>query len=593
MGERAESTSKTTMMLMRRAATANANAVLSATVLVALVLAAPLARADELDSISDPSVVSTTAGKVQGEVVDGIYTFKGIPYAADTGGNNRWAAPKDPEPWSDVRNATFMDICPQATTALAPNAGPVFFGEALSKITGDSMFTPSADTPMSEDCLGLNVYVPAETLDQAWIGEAEKLPVMVWIHGGSLDSGAGSLYPGEVLANAGNVIVVTINYRLGFLGYIAHPDLNGTNFGLLDQVKALEWVRENIASFGGDPSNVTIFGESAGGASVLALMVSPLSEGLFQRAIAQSAAIMESPNVTVSEGGKLGIAVGEQLGFPAGAGQLEKMRAVSAQDLVQAALNMSVSDGIVVNFFVDEESLPQCIWCAFAESEQGSSVHKDVDLMIGTNQNETSIFWLLDPSNTGMFPNTTDAYKASVEKIYGPENAEKVLSILPGSPDALSQSNALQTAIWFGAASKFVADSNSNLGKSTFLYYFTQAPNTTEGQQLGAFHGMDVLYLFFDDTTPESSLSKNMQTYWTNFAKSGDPNNGGSGSDETLPEWKAYDDASPTWQVLSEAETGSEPVPADMQALYSVTNTLYPNVLPAMQDGKNFYNSSA
>merc|ERR1711920_449894 len=115
MGERAESTSKTTMMLMRRAATANANAVLSATVLVALVLAAPLARADELDSISDPSVVSTTAGKVQGEVVDGIYTFKGIPYAADTGGNNRWAAPKDPEPWSDVRNATtFMDVCPQA-----------------------------------------------------------------------------------------------------------------------------------------------------------------------------------------------------------------------------------------------------------------------------------------------------------------------------------------------------------------------------------------------------------------------------------------------------------------------------------------------
>merc|ERR1711920_829309 len=579
MGERAESTSKTTMMLMRRAATANANAVLSATVLVALVLAAPLARADELDSISDPSVVSTTAGKVQGEVVDGIYTFKGIPYAADSGGTNRWTAPKDPEPWSDVRNATtFMDICPQAEN----DGGFTALIENITGVSAPSLSNP--DTGISEDCLGLNVYAPS--LD-------EKLPVMVWIHGGSLAEGAGSSYPGEVLANAGNVIVVTINYRLGFLGYIAHPDLNGTNFGLLDQVKALEWVRENIASFGGDPSNVTIFGESAGGASVLALMVSPLSEGLFQRAIAQSAAIMESPNVTVSEGGKLGVAVGEQLGFPAGAGQLEKMRAVSAQDLVQAALNMSVSDGIVVNFFVDEESLPQCIWCAFAESEQGSSVHKDVDLMIGTNQNETSIFWLLDPSNTGVFPNTTDAYKASVEKIYGPENAEKVLSILPGSPDALSQSNALQSAIQFGAASKFVADSNSNLGKSTFLYYFTQAPNTTEGQQLGAFHGMDVLYLFFDDTTPESSLSKNMQTYWTNFAKSGDPNNGGSGSDETLPEWKAYDDASPTWQVLSEAETGSEPVPADMQALYSVTNTLYPNVLPAMQDGKNFYNSSA
>merc|ERR1719237_1946 len=442
----------------------------------------------------------------------------------------------------------------------------------------------SDDSPMSENCLGLNVYTPA--LD-------EKLPVMVWIPGGGLIHGAGSLYPPQAIVKTGDVIVVTINYRLGFLGYFAHPELNGTNFGLLDQVKALEWVSENIESFGGNSSKVTIFGESAGGASVLALMASPLSEGLFQRVIAQSAAIMESPNVTVSEGGKLGVAVGEQLGLPAGDGQLEKMRAVGAQDLVQAQLNMSASDGIVVNFFVDEESLPQCIWCAFAEDEQGSPVHKDVDLMIGTNQNETSIFWLLDPSNTGVFPNTTDTYKASVEKIYGPENAEKILSVLPGSPDALAQSNALQSAIQFGAPTKFAADSNSNLGKSTFLYYFTQAPNTAEGQQLGAFHGMDVLYLFFDEATPETSLTKNMQAYWTNFAKSGDPNNGGSGSDETLPEWKAYDDASPSWQVLSEAETGSEPVPADMQALYTVTNTLYPSVLPSMQDGKNFYNSSA
>merc|ERR1712048_768237 len=198
-------------------------------------------------------------------------------------------------------------------------------------------------------------------------------------------------------------------------------------------------------------------------------MASPLSEVLFQRAISQSASVMESPDVTMSEGGKLGVAVGEQLGLPAGDGQLEKMRAVSAQDFIQAATDMGTSDGQVVNLFVDEESLPQCIWCAFAEDEaqftaQGSPVHKDVDLMIGTNQNETSLFWLLDPSNTGVFPNTTDTYKASVEKIYGPENADKVLSVLPGSPDALAQSNALQTAIWFGAATNFVANSNSIIG---------------------------------------------------------------------------------------------------------------------------------
>merc|ERR1719420_2109435 len=218
-----------------------------------------------------------------------------------------------------------MDVCPQAEN----DGGFTALIENITGVSAPSLSNP--DTGISEDCLGLNVYAPSL---------AEKLPVMVWIHGGSLDSGAGSLYPGEVLANAGNVIVVTINYRLGFLGYIAHPDLNGTNFGLLDQVKALEWVRENIASFGGDPSNVTIFGESAGGASVLALMVSPLSEGLFQRVISESASVMESPNVTVSEGGKLGVAVGEQLGLPAGAGQLEKMREASFEKLVDALVKM-------------------------------------------------------------------------------------------------------------------------------------------------------------------------------------------------------------------------------------------------------------
>merc|ERR1712060_331039 len=284
-----------------------AKAILSATVLVALI-AAPVARADP--AASTTPVVTTTAGKVQGEIIDGVYTFKGIPYAANTGGANRWTAPKDPEPWSDVRDTTtFIDWCPQPTPSLGGSDGAVITTEMLSNAAGvPSQYDDKYQ--MSEDCLGLNVYAPV--LD-------EKLPVMVWIHGGALYTGAGSIYDGAALVNAGPVIVVTINYRLGFLGYIAHPELSGTNFGLLDQVKALEWVSENIENFGGDPSKVTIFGESAGGASVLALMVSPLSEGLFKRAIAQSAAIMESPNVTVSEGGKLGVAVGEQLGFPAGA----------------------------------------------------------------------------------------------------------------------------------------------------------------------------------------------------------------------------------------------------------------------------------
>ena len=456
---------------MRRAA------ILSATVLVAL-LASPLARADP-DASMTP-VVPTTAGNVQGEVIDGIYTFKGIPYAADTSGANRWAAPKDPESWSDVRNATtFMDWCPQPTPSLGGTDGAVIGTETIANAMGvPSQYTDKYQ--MSEDCLGLNVYAPA--LD-------EKLPVMVWIHGGALYTGAGSIYDGEALVNAGPVIVVTINYRLGFLGYIAHPELNETNFGLLDQVKALEWVRDNIENFGGDPSNVTIFGESAGGTSVLSMMVSPVSEGLFQRVISESAGIDESPNVTVSEASTLGVVLGEQLGLPAGAGQLEKMRALSAKDIVDSVPEMMSKDvdneiaTSVPLLFVDKETLPKCIWCAFAESDQGSSVHKDVALLIGTNQNETN-------SGAATFNlNTTDAYKAWVEKTFDPENAEKLLSVFPGSPDPSIQSTALQTAIQFGAPSHFVADRNSNLGNPTFMYYFTQAPNTTDGQKLGAYHG--------------------------------------------------------------------------------------------------------
>ena len=258
----------------------------------------------------DQLAVDTAFGKVRG-VDEGTYSaFKGIPYEASTAGEGRWTAPKDPEPWEDVRDATkFGAICPQV-----PPENDVYV-KTISEELGLEGNDNSTYT-MDEDCLFLNVYTPNVTGD---------LPVMVWIHGGTLVSltsefqlrrrlpalltcsrdslffslsmvkvsGAGSQYPADGLVAEG-VVVVTINYRLGFLGFFAHPDLEDTNFGLLDQVKALEWVQQNIASFGGDPDRVTIFGESAGGASVLALLVSPLAEGLFTNVIAQSPAILVS-----------------------------------------------------------------------------------------------------------------------------------------------------------------------------------------------------------------------------------------------------------------------------------------------------------
>merc|ERR1712188_312758 len=559
--ERSETT--TTTMTKRRSATANATAILSATVLVALI-AAPLARA-EPDAPTTP-IVSTTAGKVQGEVVDFIYTFKGIPYAADTGGANRWTAPKDPEPWSDVRNATtFMDWCPQTVSN----------GTSWSDLENMiGMSLPSLNNPapgISEDCLGLNVYTPS--LD-------ENLPVMVWIHGGSLTNGAGSMYPGEVLANAGNVVVVTINYRLGFLGYFAHPELNGTNFGLLDQVKALEWVRDNIESFGGDPSKVTIFGESAGATSVLALMASPLSEGLFQRAISQSASVMESPDVTASEGGKLGVAVGEQLGLPADAGQLEDMRAVSFEKLVEADANMSTPEynSQPINLYVDDTSLPSCIFCALQEG----SIHQ-ADLMIGTNNNETSIFNMIpkviDPL-APVQPNSTSAYEQDMDKIFGEEEKE-VLSLFPGSPDsdAFATYNLVDTAGIFGAPAFFAANTSSGLGNPTFLYNFAGTANMPLLDPLEGFHGLDLAYIWRGDT----ELGQTMQKFWTTFAKTGNPD----------AEWKAYENASPSWQVLSEDKIGSEPVPEDMQGLYAIINGIYPNWQAAQQGGYDYFTSTS
>ena len=414
-----------------------ANAILSATVLVALI-ASQLARADP-DAPTTP-VVSTTAGKVQGEVVDGVYTFKGIPYAANTSGANRWTAPKDPEPWSDVRDVTtFMDICPQ------PADQTMGIMDAWMGASDLLPISYNATEPTSENCLGLNVYTPA--LD-------EKLPVMVWIHGGGLMVGSSSQYPGKPLvsysATMDNpVILVTINYRLGFLGYFPHPELSEANFGLLDQIKALEWVRENIESFGGDPSNVTIFGESAGGASVLALMASPLSEGLFQKAIGESSAMEESHSVTVSEGGKLGVALGYKVGVPAGPDQLEKMREVSF-DKIEDAQNVMNQDGEVVIMYV-APSLPLPVFTAFEEGKTAQ-----VPLMIGTNANEYRVYAELGPGSGPGAENTTESYEAWVESVYGPEDAKTILSIFPSEDMSASQimmnaSAQVMTTAWFGA----------------------------------------------------------------------------------------------------------------------------------------------
>jgi carboxylesterase type B len=311
---------------------------------------------NSLSSFGLTDVVTTTSGPVSGEVL-GIsadkpfYSFKSIPYASAL----RWEAPQDPEPWLDsepLNATTFGPICPQPDPSTDPSTQ--IYGRVIANYTGlNEEETATTTSEMSEDeCLTLNVYSPT-------MNETANLPVMVWIHGGALIVGTGQDYPPESLVGQDVVLVVTINYRLGFLGYFAHPELgDATNFGLLDQVKALEWVQKNIAAFGGDPDRVTIFGESAGGTSVLALMVSPLSEGLFSGAIAQSAFIPESLGVNVTQAGSLGVEVGALLGAAEGEGQLEKMKSIPSENFATAINEMGGKYGGPPSFTWTAE--PRC-----------------------------------------------------------------------------------------------------------------------------------------------------------------------------------------------------------------------------------------
>ena len=268
--------------------------------------------------------VQTNSGEVIGQVEkssdgESVYSFKGIPYAQA----DRWESPEDPAPWSEPLDATkYGAQCAQPSEEFQND---VMGYKNLTKYdVGFNHVSPDIET--SEDCLFLNVFTPS--LNESSNGA----PVMVWIHGGTLLFGTGATYSPEDLAAKG-VVVVTINYRLGLLGYFAHPDLNGTNFGLQDQVKALEWVKNNIADFGGNPDQVTIFGESAGAGSVLALMVSPLSEGLFAGAIAESAPPNEGLDISMSEAGKVGLALGDALNISAGSDQLDELRARPWEDI--------------------------------------------------------------------------------------------------------------------------------------------------------------------------------------------------------------------------------------------------------------------
>lgn len=479
---------------------------------------------------STMEVPQLASGPISGTLEDGIWTYKGIPFAAPPTGDMRWREPQPVEPWEEVRACTeYGPACPQS--------GGDWMGMLSVGVT-------------DEDCLYLNVWTPAED-------PGEDLPVMVWIHGGSFKSGAGSLpiYDGGNLARKG-VVLVTINYRLGALGFMAHPLLSkesthgvSGNYGLLDQIAALKWVRENIEAFGGDPANVTIFGESAGGMSVLDLMASPLAEGLFHRAVVESGPLLDL-GLPINRGNTLEAAedqgedVSEDLGCDDAEDELAALREVPAEELVK----FSSSENELfspVNFGpnIDGYVLPQSPSEAFAAGEQAA-----VPLLTGTNANEGTIF---------IPPITRQQLELLAGYLYGDAAAE-VLSLFPVEGEDIKPAmDKFITRMGFASSSRFTAESMAEAGAPAYLYEFVRTSPDPRASSLGSFHGLEIVYVFgnFDQlqvegiTQADRDLSMAMMSYWTNFAATGDPNG------EGVPAWPAYASDGGHYQELGETIT--------------------------------------
>ncbi len=487
----------------------------------------------------DPVQIDT--GLVRGLIVgdsDDVQLYRGIPYAAPPVGDLRWRPPQPAQHWQGVRESfAFGTAAPQHPVALAT----MFPGMSLQAKTG-------------EDCLYLNVWAPARR-------GAEPLPVLVWIHGGGYTFGADSqgLYDGANLARRG-VIVVGMNYRLGPLGFLAHPELSAEspqgscgNYGILDQIEALKWVQRNASAFGGDPTRVTIFGESAGGNSVYALLMSPLAKGLFQRAISQSGATLTFAHIKQSHYGyrpaeAAGLEFAKKCGAPEGSGQLAALRAMSADDLLKATAGFDAprslefrSDRLRFGPVVDGWVIPDDPMTLFEKGQING-----VPLIVGANADEGSLFTMSSP-----LPKRAEEYQELLEKSFGKPAADGIASLYPASH--LRQSVAdLMGDYLFVAPCRYVARTMQQAKNPVYLYHFAHPTPGPMGKLLGAHHGAEIVFAFDNlQLAPKYSpadahIRDAMSGYWVQFAATGNPNKSG------LPEWPAFDPASDRSLVIKD-----------------------------------------
>ncbi|MEQ9316570.1 MAG: carboxylesterase family protein [Henriciella sp.] len=458
------------------------------------------------------AVVNAPVGSLQGEAENGVTVYRGIPFALAPVGERRWAPPQAFPDWEGLRQATeFGPACPQPPS----RPGSIYHWEL-----------PSVD----EDCLSLNVWVP---------DGAEDAPVFVWIHGGSLVTGTGSqdMYDGAKLARETGLVVVTVNYRLGVLGYLAHPGLSAEspqqisgNYGLKDQVAALQWVERNIRAFGGNPENVTIAGESAGALSVVLLMVSPEARGLFDKAIAQSAYMVSMAPLRGTLNGhpsaeEAGLAFQEK----AGAASLADLRSMDADELVSIAGRAFVPFGVIDDVWLTDQ-MP----ATFDKGEQSK-----VPVLAGFNEGEIrSLRFLLPP-----IPDS-DAYEAAIRASHG-ELAEPFLETYPADNPEASMLATTRDAM-YGWTAERLAASQTAAGQPSYFYFFDHTYPAADKLGLRAFHAMEIPYVFgtlFDLPEPwpqaprtdaERDLVDAMMQYWASFARTGTP------SAEGAAAWPTY-----------------------------------------------------
>lgn len=519
---------------------------LPAILLATTLLLAPMSSTP-LQAASPASLkVKTKQGKVEGTMNGQVRAFLGIPYATPPVGSLRWKPPVPAAKWKGVRSAKeFGSHCMQPT------------------LYADMIFR---DPGISEDCLTLNVWTPATD-------KVAKLPVMVWIFGGGFIAGGTSepRQDGANLARNG-IIVVTMNYRLGIFGFFAHDALAAEsgrnaagNYGLLDQTAALQWVQHNIKAFGGDPGNVTLFGESAGSFSVSAQMASPLAKGLFQRVIGESGGAFSSGSIGFPPMKQAAAADAEFARTILSATSLEQLRAIPAADLMAAAAKKP-EYGPPVRFAPDVDGyfLPESVPSIFAASKQN-----DVPMLVGWNRDE------------GGFASkaTVASLAVDLNKQFG-DRAAEALKVYPAADDAQAIRSASDLA-----GDRFIAystwrwlEAQVTSGKQpVYRYRFDLVspadPNHPGG--LAAYHSSEIPYVFGDldllkgfALRPEDyQLSQQMQKYWTNFARTGNPNGDG------LPQWPTYTPAS-SWQVMHLASPSAAASDANRERYLFLNTTL-------------------